>query len=110
MLAARSPAAKAPAPAGKAPAPAPAAAPASAGQVWRALAVGGGTGPASAPSDVVDEALREDAGEPLDGATRAFFQLRLARDLGNVRVHTGEGAAASADALAANAYTVGAHI
>ena len=66
--------------------------------------VGGGEAPAS-----VHAALRP-AGQPLDAATRAFFEPRFGRDFSHVRVHTGPAAAASAAAIAARAYTVGEHI
>ncbi|MFE3765144.1 DUF4157 domain-containing protein [Streptomyces sp. NPDC059104] len=51
-----------------------------------------------------------DAGAPLDAATRAAMEPRLGWDLSRIRVHTGPGAAASAAALGARAYTVGGHI
>ncbi len=47
------------------------------------------------------------AGGPLDPPTRSFFEQRLGARLGDVRVHTGERAAASARALGARAYAVG---
>lgn len=50
------------------------------------------------------------AGAPLDSATRAAMEPRLGWDLSQVRVHTGRGAADSAAALGAQAYTVGRHI
>ncbi|MFD9359344.1 DUF4157 domain-containing protein [Streptomyces sp. NPDC060031] len=50
------------------------------------------------------------AGAPLDSATRADMEPRLGWDLSQVRVHTGRGAADSAAALGAQAYTVGRHI
>jgi hypothetical protein len=31
-------------------------------------------------------------GQPLDGATRSFFEGRMGHDLGQVRIHTGDGA------------------
>lgn len=46
-------------------------------------------------------------GQPLDGATRAFFEPRFGHDFGNVRVHADERAAESARAVNASAYTVG---
>lgn len=46
-------------------------------------------------------------GRPLDAPTRSFFEPRLGAGLGNVRVHTGAGAARSAAELHAHAYTVG---
>lgn len=50
---------------------------------------------------------RPGGGTPLPGPVRAFFEPRFGRDLGGVRLHTDASAAASARALAANAYTVG---
>ncbi|MFJ3880197.1 DUF4157 domain-containing protein [Streptomyces sp. NPDC090077] len=50
------------------------------------------------------------AGEPLDPATRAAMEPRLGWDLSQVRVHTGRGAADSAAALGARAYTAGRHV
>jgi hypothetical protein len=49
-------------------------------------------------------------GHPLDGATRATLEPRFGRDLRAVRVHDGSRAAASAAAVSASAYTVGAHV
>jgi len=54
----------------------------------------------------IGEALRGPH-RPLDATTREFFEPRLGRDLGAVRVHTGAEAAASARALDAQAYTFG---
>ncbi len=54
----------------------------------------------------VHETLRA-PGEPLDPATRAYFEPRFGRDLGGVRVHTGAQAAESARDVNAHAYTVG---
>lgn len=44
-------------------------------------------------------------GQPLDWATRSFFEPRFGYDFGNVRVHTDGTAAASARAINALAYT-----
>jgi hypothetical protein len=54
----------------------------------------------------VQEVLRS-SGTSLDARTRAYFEPRFGRDFSGVRVHTGARAAASADAIAALAYTVG---
>ncbi len=47
------------------------------------------------------------AGQPLSPAIRAKLERALRVDLGGVRVHSDAVAAAAADAVAANAYTVG---
>jgi hypothetical protein len=62
----------------------------------------------SAPP-IVHEVLGS-AGQPLDAATRSFFEPRFGHDFGRVRVHTDEKAAESAQAVRAMAYTVGKHI
>lgn len=46
-------------------------------------------------------------GQPLDSATRDFFEPRFGHDFSNVRVHTDEAAGESARAVNARAYTVG---
>ncbi|MBI2767718.1 MAG: DUF4157 domain-containing protein [Chloroflexi bacterium] len=46
-------------------------------------------------------------GRPLRRDTRAMMEARMGRDFGGVRVHDDAEAAASADALQADAYTVG---
>jgi hypothetical protein len=62
-------------------------------------------GPAAAPP-IVHEALRS-SGQPLDSATRAYFEPRFGHDFGDVRVHSDALAAQSADAVHALAFTVG---
>lgn len=47
------------------------------------------------------------SGQPLDRAARAFMESRIGHDFGSIRVHTGERAAQSAQALNAQAYTAG---
>lgn len=49
-------------------------------------------------------------GQPLNSATRAFFEPRFGVDFSNVRIHADEHAAASSRAVNARAYTVGQHI
>jgi hypothetical protein len=49
-------------------------------------------------------------GQPLDAATRAYMEPRLGHDFSGVRLHTDGRAAESAQAVQANAYTVGNHI
>lgn len=69
----------------------------------------GHAGPAPEAPPIVEEVLR-DPGQPLDVATRAFFELRFGHDFSGVRIHTDENAAESARAVGARAYTVGPHI
>lgn len=49
-------------------------------------------------------------GQPLDHASRAFFESRFRQDFGHVRLHTDHKAAKSAQAVNALAYTVGRNI
>ncbi|MDJ0836712.1 MAG: DUF4157 domain-containing protein [Acidobacteriota bacterium] len=46
-------------------------------------------------------------GRPLDATTRAFFEPRFGYDFSNVRIHSGEQAASTAESLNARAYTLG---
>lgn len=46
-------------------------------------------------------------GQPLGTSTRAFFESRLGRDFGKVRIHSGPAAAAVSAQLQADAFTVG---
>ncbi len=45
-------------------------------------------------------------GQPLDTATRAYFEPRFGRDFSSVRIHTGSDAADSARAINARAFTL----
>ncbi len=67
--------------------------------------VTGGAGGNEAPP-VVHEVLRS-PGRPLDAATRQFMESRFGHNFGQVRVHYGPLAAASTQAVQAEAYTVG---
>lgn len=69
------------------------------------------TGSASAQSapDSVTRTLNS-SGEALSAETRAFFEPRFGHDFGRVRVHRDSTAAASAQEVAAHAYTVGRHL
>jgi len=60
-------------------------------------------------SPVVNEVLRS-PGQRLDPETRAFFESRLDRDFSRIRIHTDAVAVSSAQAVNANAYTLGQHI
>ena len=64
--------------------------------------------PANAPPSV-NEVLRS-PGEPLAPDTRAFMEPRFGQDFSNVRLHTDQTAARSAESVSARAYTVGNHI
>jgi len=61
--------------------------------------------PSEAPL-IVHDVLRS-PGQPLDAATRSFFEPRFGHDFSQVRVHTDARAAESARAVNALAYTVG---
>jgi hypothetical protein len=50
------------------------------------------------------------SGEALPARSRAYFERRLGQDLGGVRIHAGERAAASARGINAAAYTLGSDI
>jgi Domain of unknown function (DUF4157) len=60
---------------------------------------------AEAPS-LVQNVLNS-PGQPLDAATRAYFEPRFGRELSGVRVHRGGAAVSSSVMLGAHAYTVG---
>jgi hypothetical protein len=62
-------------------------------------------GPAFAPP-IVHDVLRS-SGQPLDAATRSYFEPRFGQDFSHVRVHSDRRAAQSAYAVDALAYTVG---
>jgi hypothetical protein len=64
--------------------------------------------PAAAPAIVQD--VLSSPGEPLNAETRAFFEPRFGHDFSRVRVHSDRHAAASARAVNALAYTVGADV
>jgi hypothetical protein len=63
--------------------------------------------PAAPP--IVNEVLAS-PGQPLNLATRAFFEPRFGYDFSRVRVHTDGQAAQSAGDMKARAYTVGQHV
>jgi hypothetical protein len=62
----------------------------------------------SAPA-IVSQVLHS-PGQPLDAATRAFFEPRFGSDFSRVRVHDNSAAAKSAHAVNALAYTIGRNI
>ena len=61
------------------------------------------------PPPIVNDVLSS-PGQPLDIATRAFFEPRFGRDLGDVRVFTDSSAARVAEQINARAYTVGRNV
>lgn len=73
--------------------------------VQRRASTGTAAGRAEVPP-IVHEVLNS-RGQPLDPATRAFFEPRYGHDFSEVRVHTDEKAAKSARVVNALAYTVG---
>ncbi len=50
------------------------------------------------------------SGSPLDDGVRTDMEARMGHDFGDVRVHTGDAADASARSVSAHAYTVGSNI
>jgi hypothetical protein len=58
----------------------------------------------------VHAVLGSGGGRPLDAGVRQDMEARLGGDFGDVRVHTDAGAAASAEAVNAHAYTSGSDI
>lgn len=57
-----------------------------------------------------EHAVKRTVGQPLAGSLRVGMEEAFGEDFGSVRVHTGEHASASADAINADAFTVGEHI
>jgi hypothetical protein len=58
----------------------------------------------------VHEVVGSGGGSPLEPGTRASMEQAFGRSFGDVRIHTGEAASASARSVGANAYTVGSDI
>jgi len=58
----------------------------------------------------VKDVVGSGGGNPLDRDTRQFMESRLGHDFGDVRVHTDSKAAESAQAVNAQAYTVGSDV
>jgi hypothetical protein len=71
----------------------------------------GEASPRSRPTDAPDGLLRHlGAGRPMDAPTRAFFEPRFDRELGDIRIHAGPGASAAASSVQAKAFTLGSDI
>ncbi len=68
----------------------------------------GGMGLMEAPQSVQE--VLSTPGQPLDAATRDFFEPRFGHDFSRVRIHADEQAAQSAQLVQAAAYTVGQHL
>jgi hypothetical protein len=85
--------------------PAPAGLPPDAPRVQRRVTDGGAAGSGTTAPPIVHDVLSS-PGEPLDAASRNFFELRFGHDFSRVRAR----AAASARAVNAHAYTVGSHL
>jgi hypothetical protein len=60
-------------------------------------------------SPLVQAVLRA-PGQPMDSATRSFFEPRFGYGFGDVRFHTGARAAEAAQALGAKAFTIGRNV
>jgi hypothetical protein len=69
-----------------------------------------GLGPAGSFAPPIVHDVLAEPGAPLDGPTQSAMRSRLGHDFARVRVHTGARAEASAQAVDALAYTVGAHL
>ncbi len=72
----------------------------------------GGYGPTEEPATappIVGTVLRS-VGQPMDTRSRTLMESRFGHDFGSVRMHTDALAARSAQAVGANAYTVGDHV
>src|SRR5258706_84430 len=74
-------------------------------------AAGGAAKPAGdQPGTAQELTAGRGPGQPLDAGTRAWFEHRLGRHLGEVRIHTDELAAAAARQFSARAFTFGHHV
>jgi hypothetical protein len=83
------------------------------GHLAKAGALGPGPQPQLRPEQVaatIVEKTINAPGQPLTPAIRAEMEARFGQDFGNVRIHIGGDAAASARAINARAYTVGSNI
>jgi hypothetical protein len=72
-----------------------------------------GSGPEAVQKEEQESPVRSvlgSSGAPLDQATRKDMESSLGHDFGDVQVHTGSAAAASAKSIQAKAYTSGNHI
>jgi Domain of unknown function (DUF4157) len=58
----------------------------------------------------VHDVIGKGGGSPLDESTRSGMESRFGQDFGDVRIHTDAKASESAEAVGANAYTVGSDV
>ncbi|GLQ45815.1 hypothetical protein GCM10007862_08660 [Dyella lipolytica] len=63
--------------------------------------------PGETPAHSLAQSPVQSPGKPLDNALQSRFGTQLQSDFSDVRIHTGEQAARSADAMQAQAFTVG---
>lgn len=68
-----------------------------------------GSAPIGSLPPTIQQAVRS-PGQPLDLASRSFFEPRFDHDFSSVRIHTDAAAAASAASIQAHAYTLGSDI
>ena len=66
-----------------------------------------GSIPAEEERSPVHDVIGKGGGAPLDESTRSSMESRFGQDFSDVRVHTDSRASQSAEAVGANAYTVG---
>lgn len=59
---------------------------------------------------IIEEVLKSGSGQPLDSGIRSVFEASFRQDFSGVVVHTNRRAAESAQAMNAQAYTVGRHV
>ncbi len=78
-------------------------------QLWRRVRVPAPQQSSAEAPPIVHDVLRS-PGQPLDPAARAFMEPRFGYDFSRVRVHADSQAAKSAEAINAQAYTVGSNI
>jgi hypothetical protein len=79
-------------------------------RLQRAVGNAGVRGIAEEERSPVLDVVSSGGGRPLDEPVRTDMESRLGADFGDVRVHTGDGAHASAASVNAHAYTVGSNI
>jgi hypothetical protein len=79
-------------------------------RLQRSIGNAGVRGVAEEERSPVLDVVSSGGGRPLDAPVRADMESRIGADFGDVRVHTGDSAHASAASVNAHAYTVGSNI